>query len=112
MDDFWSKAQIYGRRSKKWKARQPETSDTKRYEIIGFGHSFRGDIACVCTQIMALIKHPKGATVEVVFSNYNNFYERQDHLVKITVPKENGRIIFYEFHYINGVWTYRKVVNP
>lgn len=111
MDKFWRNAQVYGRRSKKWKPRNSYVPNKKNYELIPMGEVFNGDIAKVCSQIMALIKHKKDATVEVVLSNYNRFYERQEHLVKITVPRERNRIIFYEFHYINGKWLHKKVVN-
>lgn len=108
MDKFWKNAQVYGRNSKNWQARKAPKSNRKAYEIIPMGKLFSGDIHDVCGQIKALVKHE--CTVEVILSDYNKFYERQDHLVKITIPKEN-RTVFYELHYMNYKWIFNRVKN-
>ena len=112
MDKFWENAQVYGRRSRNWQPRKSYVANRTNYELFPLNKVFSGDINDVCSQIMALIRHRKDATIEIVLSNYNKFYERQEHLVKITVPREQNRIIFYEFHYVNGKWLHKKVVNP
>ena len=111
MDKFWKNIQVYGRHSKNWQPRKSYVTNKTNYELFPLNKVFSGDINDVCSQVMVLIRHRKDATIEIVLSNYNKFYERQEHLVKITIPRERNRIIFYEFHYANGNWLHKKVMN-